>query len=365
MWSGYPERSARQNLSQTLSILRNAIGDREAHPPFLNVNHREIQFNTECVFWLDVAAFSTHIHAIRGYSDSGTNSANSAAVAEHCRQAAALYRGDFLADLMIADSVPFEEWALLQREKLRLQVLDVLTQLTENALQLGEMEMSLDYASRQLTLDAWRESAHRQKMRALIINGQRNAAIAHYENLRQTLAVDLGVEPEAATMELVGLLKLNTFASKSFTYNGEMFNNQELVGRAVGNYLIVENMGEDGITVTYKAYHTRLARYVTLKFIHPEQLKADALRAFEHQAKNLARLDHPNIVKIYDFSESDAGMKQPYLVMEHILRTDARKLPFGPKTTSFGTGVAHPPANRGSPRLCPRPEYPSHGASAK
>ena len=153
-WSGYPERSARQNLSQTLSILRNAIGDREAHPPFLNVNHREIQFNTECVFWLDVAAFSTHIHAIRGYSDSGTNSANSAAVAENCRQAAALYRGDFLSDLMIADSVPFEEWALLQREKLRLQVLDVLTQLTENALQLGEMEMSLDYASRQLTLDA-------------------------------------------------------------------------------------------------------------------------------------------------------------------------------------------------------------------
>ncbi|TFG72892.1 MAG: transcriptional regulator, partial [Anaerolineales bacterium] len=159
LWPGYPERSARQNLSQTLSILRNAIGDRETEPPFLYVTHREIQFNIESVYWLDVAACTKHINTIRGLSN--TNPDNSTAVAEHCREAAALYRGDFLADLMIADSIPFEEWALLQRERLHHQVLDVLAQLTENALQLGELETSLDYASRQLTLDTWRESAHR------------------------------------------------------------------------------------------------------------------------------------------------------------------------------------------------------------
>ena len=205
LWPGFPERSARQNLSHTLSILRNATGDRETEPPFFLISTRELQFNAACDYELDVAAFTEHLRAAQTLKDN--NAEATTGVIKRMQQAAGLYRGDFLEDLMIADSIPFEEWALLQRERLRRQALDVFAQLAENALHHGEPESALHYAARQLTLDTWRESAHRQQMRALLLSGQRNAAIAHYDDLRRILAADLGVEPEAATVELAEMLK--------------------------------------------------------------------------------------------------------------------------------------------------------------
>ena len=112
LWSGYPQRSARQNLSQTLSILRNAIRDRDVVPAFLHITNREIQFNIESGYWLDVDQFSNHMNAAKVLLK---RNPDDVAVVEHCKEAAALHRGDFLADLMIEDSIPFEEWALLHR----------------------------------------------------------------------------------------------------------------------------------------------------------------------------------------------------------------------------------------------------------
>ena len=133
---------------------------------------------------------------------------------------------------MIADSIPFEEWALLQRERLRRQALDIFAQLAENALHHSEPDSALHYAGRQLVLDAWRESAHRQQMRALLLSGQRNAAITHYDDLRRTLAADLGVEPEAETVELAEMLKSDTVATPTLY----------LVG--TGNYDLPPEPGE-------------------------------------------------------------------------------------------------------------------------
>ena len=58
------------------------------------------------------------------------------------------------------------------------------------------------YARRQVELEPWRESAHRQWMRALALSGQRSAALAQYEACRRILAEELGVEPEAETTAL-------------------------------------------------------------------------------------------------------------------------------------------------------------------
>ncbi len=44
-----------------------------------------------------------------------------------------------------------------------------------------------------MALEAWRESAHRQLIQALALSGQRNAALAQYENCRTTLAQELGL----------------------------------------------------------------------------------------------------------------------------------------------------------------------------
>jgi len=74
------------------------------------------------------------------------------------------------------------------------------------------------------------------------------------------------------------------------------------VGQSVGRYRIVEQLGEGGMATVYKAYDTRLETEVALKVIRTEQFALAVLervlRRFEREAKALASLTHPNIVKV-------------------------------------------------------------------
>ncbi|MDX1994886.1 MAG: serine/threonine-protein kinase [bacterium] len=87
-------------------------------------------------------------------------------------------------------------------------------------------------------------------------------------------------------------------------------------GDQVGQYEIRQQIGAGGMALVYKAYHARLDRYVAIKVLHQTHLQNDAFRArFEREARIVARLEHPNIVPIYDYSEIGT---QPYLVMKFI-----------------------------------------------
>jgi serine/threonine protein kinase/Flp pilus assembly protein TadD len=87
-------------------------------------------------------------------------------------------------------------------------------------------------------------------------------------------------------------------------------------GENVGPYRIVARLGSGGMATVYKAYHAALDRYVAIKVLHP-MFKEDPnfLARFQREARIVARLEHPHIVPVYDFSEQ-AG--QPYLVMRFI-----------------------------------------------
>lgn len=87
-------------------------------------------------------------------------------------------------------------------------------------------------------------------------------------------------------------------------------------GDTVGPYRIIEPLGQGGMATVYKAYHPALDRYVAIKVLHPA-FKEDVnfSERFRREARIVARLDHPNIIPIYDFAEH-AGM--PYLVMRYV-----------------------------------------------
>ena len=91
------------------------------------------------------------------------------------------------------------------------------------------------------------------------------------------------------------------------------------IGQSLGRYHILEQLGEGGMATVYKAFDARLERNVAVKVIRIEKLTLEtiskSLKRFDREAKALAQLDHPNIIRISDFGEYE---HRPYLVMEYI-----------------------------------------------
>lgn len=87
-------------------------------------------------------------------------------------------------------------------------------------------------------------------------------------------------------------------------------------GTELGGYEIIEQVGMGGMATVYKAHHARLDRYVAIKVMHQTLAQEENFHArFEREARIIARLDHANIVSIYDFSEYEGN---PYLVMKYV-----------------------------------------------
>jgi DNA-binding SARP family transcriptional activator len=200
LWPELPDEAARHNLRQALTNLRTAIGDASARPSFLLITRDTIQFNPGSDNDLDVAGFTALLAACESHAHRRRERCRSCAA--RMQQAISLYRGDFLAEFSVGDSVSFEEWQLRHRERLHQRALDALVHLANYHERRGADEQARRYAQRQIELDSWREEAYRQLMRLLAQSGQRSAALAQYETCRRILARDLGVEPEAETTAL-------------------------------------------------------------------------------------------------------------------------------------------------------------------
>ncbi len=91
---------------------------------------------------------------------------------------------------------------------------------------------------------------------------------------------------------------------------------QNLSGPLLGQYQVLEQLGEGGMARVYKAQHPRLRRLVALKIILPEAAARPGFRErFDREAQVVAQLHHSNIVEVYDYGE--AG-NIPYLVMQYV-----------------------------------------------
>jgi predicted ATPase/DNA-binding SARP family transcriptional activator len=205
LWPGLPAVSARQNLRQTLYLLRQEIPELTAKTgegtvPLVLSDRHTIQVNPNGDFFLDVTQLEQLV------SGSPT--------ADQLTEAIALYRGDFLADFYLPDSENFEEWAASRRAAYRRLVLDALTKLTAVHLEQDNFAEAEKYARQQLEVDNLRESGHRQLMEVLARNGRRRAALSHYEGFSQLLQTELSIEPSVETQALAKAIRTGELSAK-------------------------------------------------------------------------------------------------------------------------------------------------------
>ncbi|MDT8382389.1 MAG: BTAD domain-containing putative transcriptional regulator [Brevefilum sp.] len=192
LWPEVPETTALSNLRYALSNLRKVLGDRTAQPPYLLITPQTVQYNPRCHYHLDAAEFEAQSELSRQNPLDFVSLMN----------AADLYRGRFMEGFSIPDSIPFEEWMVLKRERFNRMAYEVLNRLARYYELIGEYGQAIGCAQRQIELDPWREEVHRLIMRCLYFSGQRSAAIAQYESCCNALTEDLDISPSPDTVNL-------------------------------------------------------------------------------------------------------------------------------------------------------------------
>ena len=185
LWSEMPEAKARRNLTKSLTVLRRLLA------PFLLIEPQRVGLDPKASFMLDVTQLATAV-----------------STPDLTANAIALYRSDFLEGFFVKDALAFEAWQLTQREQLREMAVDALERLGKESAAQKAYAVGITYGRRLLELDPWRESAHRQLMLLLARQGQPVAALAQYEQCRQVLADELGVEPMPETIALARRIRL-------------------------------------------------------------------------------------------------------------------------------------------------------------
>ena len=102
----------------------------------------------------------------------------------------------------------------------------------------------------------------------------------------------------------------------------------DLTGQTFGTCTLVKPLGQGGMGAVYLARQTRPSRNVAVKILHPNQMVDDQLyheflARFEREADVIARLEHINIMPIYEYGEQN---NIPYLVMPHLMGGSLRDL---------------------------------------
>jgi DNA-binding SARP family transcriptional activator/Tfp pilus assembly protein PilF len=179
LWPDRDERTARHLLSDSLYVLRQALGDES------------------------VVASSESLHLSPRFVSTDVADFRQAVADERWTHALALYRGDFLDGFFVRNAADFDQWALAERTRLRDLALRAASTWARNLEKAGRIPDAVAAAGRALELAPVDETVFRDLVRLLIASGNRGRAESVARDFIERLRLELGISPSPETMRML------------------------------------------------------------------------------------------------------------------------------------------------------------------
>ncbi|MBG0787980.1 MAG: AAA family ATPase, partial [Anaerolineaceae bacterium] len=189
LWPEEPVETARRRLHVRISQLRSLLLDKKS---LIQTVHGGYLFLPDETCWLDVEQFQAHLTEGARLQEQG-HQVEAIGVLEQARE---LYRGDLLAEDLYAD------WTYHQREALRETFITLLIELSECYAQQGRYRLAIARTRQALAKDPLRETIYARLMLYHYYAGERNQSLRVFEQCRQMLTEELGVDPLRSTVDL-------------------------------------------------------------------------------------------------------------------------------------------------------------------
>ncbi len=193
LWPDTTTSLSKRSLRQTLWHLHTALSsDAELQNEHVLIVEADwVQFNAEAHIWLDVAIFERAFELSQKKPGHELDSFG----AEMLHGAVQLYQGPLLEGW-------YQDWCLLERERLQNMYLVMLDKLMWYCELQKEYETGILYGMRIMCYDRARERTHRRLMRLHCLNGDRTGALRQFEQCAAALEEELGVKPSKGTVAL-------------------------------------------------------------------------------------------------------------------------------------------------------------------
>jgi DNA-binding SARP family transcriptional activator len=184
LWSSGDDARARHNLRQAISELRRLLG------------HQAIVTEGKTVGLLPGFLDCDAARLGQAFGEAGVGA---------ILDAANLYDGVLLDEIHVEEPA-WNDWLLAERERLSDLAVGAIVAQAEQELAVGHLSKAIALAQRAVTLNRFREDAHRVVFKALAATGRKAEAIRRYHDLTAYLSVELGAEPDGETRRLAAWL---------------------------------------------------------------------------------------------------------------------------------------------------------------
>ncbi len=199
LWPGRTSQQAQRNLRTALTRLRKVLD------PYILSQGQTLAFDKNQPYWVDVFELKQQLVS------ADIERSLTETQARELAQILSLYQGELLAGFELSDAPDFEAWLSFEREQLQRLVLNGFHQVSRYYLENGEYDVGIRWTQQLLALNEFDEKAHIRLLHLLIHNGQRDAALAHYDAYVQLLSTELGIKPDAHLETLQNQIKAGTW----------------------------------------------------------------------------------------------------------------------------------------------------------